>query len=97
MDNPTSSKKSAFFFHSTAHEIDFEFDLGAESTINNVQTLFEIHSFKKQTSIFKNLSKLASAESPTLTNHGKIQLSIIPTKPMNQIEILKEIFNKYST
>ena len=78
-------------------EIDFLIDSGAESIIINIPTWNEIKILHLRITPIKTTSRLATEQGPTLTNYGKIQLFLVPTKTREQNKLLikpfKQIFH----
>ena len=75
-------------------EIDFLIDSGAESNIINIPTWNEIKTLHPILTPIKTASKLATAQGSTLVNQGKIQLSLVPTRTMEQNKILNKPFKQ---
>ena len=75
-------------------EIDFLINSGAESNIINIPTWNEIKILHPKITSKKTTSRLATAQGSTLTNYGKIQLSLVPTKTMKQNKLLNKPFNQ---
>ena len=71
-------------------EIDFFIDSGAESNIINIPTWNEIRLLHPNLKPLETSSKLTTAQGSMLTNYGKIQLFLIPTKTMEQNKILNK-------
>ena len=71
-------------------EIDFLIDSGAESKIINIPTWNEIKTLHPNLIPIKAASKLATAQGSTLTNYGKVQLFLVPTRTMEQNQNLKQ-------
>ena len=65
-------------------EIDFLIDSGAESNSINIPTWNEIKILHAKLTPVKTASRLATAQGSTLTNYGKIQLFLVPTKQWNK-------------
>ena len=63
-------------------EIDFLIDSGAESNIINMPTWNEIKILHPRIKSIKTTSRLTKAQGSILTNYGKIQLFLDPTKTM---------------
>ena len=92
--------KSPFFLESPKSkdfqppvlEIDSFVDSGAESNIINTPTWNEIKTLRPRLTPIKTTSRLATAQGSTLTNYGKIQLFLVPTKTMEQNKLLKKPF-----
>ena len=61
-------------------EIDFLIDSVAESNIINIPTWNEIRSLHPNLKPLVTSSKLATAQGSMLTNYGKIQLFLVPTR-----------------
>ena len=75
-------------------EIDFLIDSGAESNIINILTWNEIRLLHPKLKPLETSSKLASAQASILTNYGKIQLFLLPTRTMEQNKILNKQFKQ---
>ena len=75
-------------------EIDFLIDSGAESNIINIPTWNEIKILHPQLIPFKTTSRLATAQGSTLTNYGKIQLFLVPTRTMEQNKLMSKPFKQ---
>ena len=75
-------------------EIDFLIDTGAESNIINIPTWNEIRTLHPNLQPIKTSSKLATAQGSTLINYGKIQLSLVPTRTLEQYKILNKPFKQ---
>ena len=75
-------------------EIDFLIESGAESNIINIPTWNEIKILHPQLIPFKTTSRLATAQGPTLTNYGKIQLFLVPTRTMEQNKLISKPFKQ---
>ena len=75
-------------------EIDFLIDSGAESNIINIPTWNEIKTLHPKLTPLETSSKLATAQGSTLVNYGKIQLFLLPTRTMEQNEILNKPFKQ---
>ena len=75
-------------------ESDFLIDSGAESNIINIPTWNEIRTVHPNLKPLETSSKLASAQESTLVNYGKIQLSLVPTRTMEQNKILNKPFKQ---
>ena len=71
-------------------EIDFLIDSGAESNIISLPTWKEIKLLHPQLMPFKTTSRLATAQGSTLTNYGKIQLFLVPTRTMEQNKLMSK-------
>ena len=71
-------------------EIDFLIDSAAESNIIKIPTWNEIKILHPRLTPIKTTSRLATAQGSTLTNYGKIQLFLVPTKTMKQNKLLNE-------
>ena len=78
-------------------EIHFLIDSVAESNIINIPTWNEIRTLHPNLQPLETSSKLATAQGSTLVNYGKIQLSLVPTRKMEQNKILINHSNKHST
>ena len=75
-------------------EIDFLIDSGAETNIINIPTWIEIRSLHPNLKPLETSSKLATAQGSMLTNYGKIQLFLVPTRTMEQNKILNKQFKQ---
>ena len=75
-------------------EIDFLIDSGAESKIINIPTWNEIKTLFPNSTPLKTSSKLATAHGSTLVNYGKIQLSLVLSRTMEQNKILNKPFKQ---
>ena len=75
-------------------EIDFLINSGAELHIINTPTWSEIKILHPKLIPSKTTSKLATAQGSTLTNYGKIQLFLVPTKSMEQNKLLNQPFKQ---
>ena len=75
-------------------EIDFLIDSGAESNIINIPTWKEIKILYPQLIPFKTTSRLATAQGSILTNYGKIQLFLVPTRTMEQNKLMSKPFKQ---
>ena len=75
-------------------EMDFLIDSGAESNIIKIPTWDEIKILHPSLTPIKTTSRLATAQGSTLTNYGKIQLFLVPTKTMEQKKILNKPFKR---
>ena len=75
-------------------EIDFLIDSGAEPNIFNIPTWNEIKNLHPKLTPLKTASRLATAQGSTLTNYGKIQLFLVPTKTMEQNKLLNKPFKQ---
>ena len=75
-------------------EIDFLIDSGAESNIINIPTWNEIRLLHPNLKPLETSSKLATAQGSMLTNHGKIQLFLVPTRTIEQNKILNKPFKQ---
>ena len=75
-------------------EIDFLIDSGAESNIINIPTWNEIRLLHPNLKPLETSSKLATAQGSMLTNYGKIQLFLVPTRTMEQNKILNKPFKQ---
>ena len=75
-------------------EIDFLIDSGAESNIINIPTWNEIKLLHPSLKPLEISSKLATAQGSMLTNYGKIQLFLVPTRTMEQNKILNKPFKQ---
>ena len=89
----TKSKKS-IEFQPPDLEIDFLIDSGAESNIINIPTWNEIKILHPKLVTLKTTSKLATAQGSTMTNYGKIQLFLVPTRTMEQKKLLNKPFKQ---
>ena len=85
MDNPISLRKPKIKqLQPQDLVIDFLIDSGAESNIIKIPTWNEIKTLHPVLTPIKIASKLATAQSSTLVNYGKIQLFLVPTRTMEQ-------------
>ena len=75
-------------------EIDFLIDSGAESNIINIPTWNEIKLLHPNLKPLETSSKLATAQGSMLTNYGKIQVFLVPTRTMEQNKILNKPFKQ---
>ena len=75
-------------------EMDFLIDSGAESNIINIPTWNEIKTFHPKLTPHETSSKLATAQGSTLVNYGKNQLFLLPTRTMEQNNILNRPFKQ---
>ena len=75
-------------------EIEFLIDSGAESNIINIPTWNEIKILHPKITPIKTTSILATAQGSILTNYGKIQLFLVPTKTMEQNKLLNKPFKQ---
>ena len=75
-------------------EIDFLIDSGAESNIINIPTWNEIRLLHPNLKPLVTSSKLATAQGSMLTNYGKNQLFLVPTRTMEQNKILNKPFKQ---
>ena len=75
-------------------EIDFLIDSGAESSIINIPTWNEIKTLHPKLTPVKTASRLATAQDSTLTNYGKIQFFLVPTKTKEQNKLLNKPFKQ---
>ena len=75
-------------------EIDFLIDSGAESNIINIPTWHEIKLLHPNLKPLETSSKLATAQGSMLTNYGKIQSFLVPTRTMEQNKILNKPFKQ---
>ena len=75
-------------------EIDFLIDSVAESNITNIPTWNEIITLHRTLVPIKTASKLATAQGSTLLIYGKIQLFLVPTRTMEQNNILNKPFKQ---
>ena len=69
-------------------------DSGAESNIINIPTWNEIQTLHPKFLPSKTSTKLATAQGSCLTNFGKIQLLLVPTRTMEQNELLNKPFKQ---
>ena len=69
-------------------------DSGAESNIIKIPTWKEIKISHPKLTPVKTASRLATAQGSTLTNYGKIQLFLVPTKTMEQNKLLNKPFKQ---
>ena len=74
--------------------MDFLIDSGAESNINSFPTWNEIKILHPKLTPVKTASRLATSQGSTLTNYGKIQLFLVPTKKMEQNKLLNKPFEQ---
>ena len=65
-------------------EIDFLINSGAESNIINIPTWNEIRLLHTNLKPLETSSNLATAQGSMLTNYGKIQLFLVPTRTMEK-------------
>ena len=92
--SPTKEKNSTIWlllerpinktFETPDLEIQFLIDSGAETIINSNPTWNETRNRHPKHLSNKTYSKLATAQGTSLTTFGKIQLSLIPTRTMEQ-------------
>ena len=75
-------------------EKDFLIDSGAESNIINFPTWNEPKILHPQLIPFKTTSILATAQGSSLTNYGKIQLFLVPTRTMEQNKLMSKPFKQ---
>ena len=75
-------------------EFDFLIDSGAESNIINIPTWNEIKLLHPRLKPLETSSNLATAQGSMLTNYGKIQLFLVPTRTMEQNKILNKPFKQ---
>ena len=75
-------------------EIGFLVDSEAESNVNNFATWNEIKMLQPKPIPLKTANKLATAQGATLTNYGKFQLFLVPTKSMEQNKLLNKPFKQ---
>ena len=75
-------------------EIVFLIDSGAEENIINIPTWNEIKIFHPKLTPVKTASRLARTQGSTLTNYGKIQLFLVPTKTLEQNKLLNRPFKQ---
>ena len=94
MDNPISLRKPKKRFQPPDLEIDFLIDSGAESNIINIPTWNDIKTLHPKLIPMKTASKLATGQRSTLVNHRKIQFFLVPTRTMEQNNILTKPLNK---
>ena len=88
MDTSTSFRKSKIQTIANIRPCNrFLIDSGAESNIITIPTWNEIEILHPQLIPFKTTSKLTTAQGSTLTNYGKIQLFLVPTRTMEQKKI----------
>ena len=98
MDNSSSFRKSKIKqLQIPDLEIDFLIDSGAESNIINIPTWNEIKILHPQPIPFKTTSRLATPQGSTLTNYGKTQLFLFPTRTMEQNKLLSKQFKQTSS
>ena len=69
-------------------------DSGAESIIINFPTWNEIQILHPKLKPSKTSSNLATAQGSSLTNFGKIQLFLSPTRTMEQKNLLTKPFKQ---
>ena len=69
-------------------------DSGAELNIINIPTWKEIKILHPKTTLVKTASRLATAQGSILTNYGKIQILLVPTKTMEQNKLLNKPFKQ---
>ena len=81
-------------FQTPGLEIDFLNDSGAESNIINIPTWNEIKTLHPKLIPLKRASRLATAQGLTLTNYGKIQLILVPTRTREQNKLLNKPFKQ---
>ena len=81
-------------FQPTDVEKDFLSDSGAESNFINIPFWNEIKTLHPKLIPLKTTSRLATAQGSTLTNYGKIQLFLVPTKTMEQNKLLNKPFKQ---
>ena len=75
-------------------ELDFLIDSGAESNIINIPTWDKKRILHPKLIPFKRTSRLATAQGSTLTNYGKIQLFLVPTRTMEQNKLMSKPFKQ---
>ena len=75
-------------------EIDFLIDFGAESTLITIPTWNEIRILHPKLIPFKITSRPATKQGTTLTNYGKIQLFLVPTRTMEQKKLISRPFKQ---
>ena len=75
-------------------EIDFSIGSGAESNIINIPTWNEIKILHPKLITFKTTSRLATAQGSTLTNYGKINFFLVPTRTMEQNKLMSKPFKQ---
>ena len=56
--------------------------------------MIEIKTLHPQLIPFKTTSRLATAQGSTLTNYGKIQLFLVPTRTMEQNKLMSKLFKQ---
>ena len=89
MESPKSKE-----FQPPDLEIGFLIDSGAESNIINIPNWNEIKTLHPKLTPVKTVSRLATAQGSTLTNYGKIQFFLVPTRTMEQNKLLKKPFKQ---
>ena len=89
LENPKSKK-----LQTSDLEIDFLIDSGAEPNMINIPTWNEIKILHPQLIPFKTTSRLATAQGSTLTNYEKEQLSLVPTRTMEQNKHMSKPFKQ---
>ena len=75
-------------------DLEILIDSGAESNIINIPTWNEIRLLHPNLKPLETSSKLATAQGSMLTNYGKIQLFLVPTRTMEQNKILIKPFKQ---
>ena len=75
-------------------EIEFLIDSGAESIIINIPTWNEIKILHPKLLPLRTATRQSTAQGSTLTNYGKIQLFLVPTKTMEQNKLLIKPFKQ---
>ena len=75
-------------------EIDFLIDYGAESNIINIPTCNEIKTLHPKLTPLTTASRLATAQGSILTKYGKIHFFLVPTKALEQNELLNKPFKQ---
>ena len=95
MDNSHSSWKvrEVKYFNHQILKL-FFLDSGAESNIINFPTWIEIKNLHPKQIPLKIASRLATIQGSTLTNNGKIQLFLAPTKTVEQNKLLNKPFKQ---
>ena len=73
---------------------DFLIDSGAESNIINIPIWIEIQTLQANVSPSKTSSNLATAQGSSLTNYGKNQLLLVPTRTIEQNKLLSKSFKQ---
>ena len=89
LENPKTKK-----LQTSDLEIDFLIDSGAEPNMINIPTWNEIKILHPQLIPFKTTSRLAIAQGSTLTKYEKEQLSLVPTRTMEQSKHMSKPFKQ---